>query len=82
MDEQGTDNLAQLIERVVKEGPFTLQQLALESGISYDSLYSWAKGRRVPRPENLKQLAGGVDRRIAILAELADALRNASEPGA
>jgi predicted transcriptional regulator len=80
MTERQPDELTQLIQRALKEGPFTLQQLALDAGISYDSLYSWAKGRRVPRTENLQQLVVGFQRRIAVLHDIANALRDAADP--
>jgi hypothetical protein len=77
--EANRDIIARLIERALEDGPFTIQQIAAEAGISYDSLYSWAKGRRVPRSENLHQLATGFERRADALRTLAQALRSAAE---
>ena len=78
MNERAPEHLSQLIERALQEGPFTMHQLADESSISYDSLYSWAKRRRVPRPENLRQLALGFERRAELLRALANELREAA----
>ena len=79
MDERSRRDSSKLIQRVLEEGPFSIQQLADEAGISYDSLYSWAKGRRVPRPENLRQLATGFDRRSEVLRDIADMLRRTAD---
>ncbi|HEY0021651.1 MAG TPA: helix-turn-helix transcriptional regulator [Longimicrobium sp.] len=79
MEESSNDRITRAIERALSEGPFTIQQLAAEAGVSYDTLYSWVKGRRVPRPENVRQLASGLSRRSDLLRELAGALNEAVE---
>ncbi|MDP9349203.1 MAG: helix-turn-helix domain-containing protein [Gemmatimonadota bacterium] len=79
MDERPAENLSKLIQRALEEGPFSIQQLADEAGVSYDSLYSWAKRRRVPRPENLRQLADGFGRRAEMLQNIAEELRRAAD---
>lgn len=79
MTERQNERIARAIERALSEGPFTIQQLAEESGISYDTLYSWVKGRRVPRSENVRQLASGLERRADLLREIADDLKDAVE---
>lgn len=79
MTERQNERITQAIERALSEGPFTIQQLAAEAGISYDTLYSWVKRRRVPRPENVQQLASGLERRADLLREIADDLREAVE---
>jgi transcriptional regulator with XRE-family HTH domain len=68
-----------LIQRALEEGPFSIRALAEDAGISYDSLYSWARGRRTPKPENLRQVADGFDRRAERLKELAEELRKAAK---
>jgi hypothetical protein len=40
--ERQNERISRAIERALSEGPFTIQQLAHEAGISYDTLYSWA----------------------------------------
>ncbi|HZG43139.1 MAG TPA: helix-turn-helix transcriptional regulator [Longimicrobium sp.] len=79
MAERQNDRISRAIERALSEGPFTIQQLASEAGVSYDTLYSWVKGRRVPRPANVRQLASGLTKKSDLLRELADALKNAVE---
>jgi transcriptional regulator with XRE-family HTH domain len=71
LSEPEEEELPMLIQRVLEEGPFSMHQLAAESGISYDTLYSWAKSRREPRPDTLRQLAAGLRQRSERLAELA-----------
>lgn len=79
MTERQNERIARAIERALSEGPFTIQQLAEESGISYDTLYSWVKGRRVPRSENVRQLARGLEARADLLREIAENLKDAVE---
>ena len=67
-----------LIQRVLDEGPFSMQQLADESGISYNTLYSWAKLKRFPRAESLRQLAEGLRKRGERLESLAADLESAA----
>ncbi len=71
--------LSQLVEHALSEGPFTIQQLANDAGISYDSLYSWAKRRRVPKPENLRQLAAAFEHRAEALHTLSTRLKEAAD---
>jgi lambda repressor-like predicted transcriptional regulator len=75
MDERSENDIAALIERALAEGPFSIQQLATDAGISYDTLYSWAKRRRIPRGENLVELAKSFERRAEILEIIAQDLR-------
>jgi transcriptional regulator with XRE-family HTH domain len=77
--EPQNDRITRAIERALSEGPFTIQQLADEAGISYDTLYSWVKRRRVPRPENVRQLASGLERRADLLREISEDLKGAVE---
>jgi predicted DNA-binding transcriptional regulator AlpA len=79
VDERSRQDSSKLIQRALEAGPFSIQQLADEAGISYDSLYSWAKRRRVPRPENLRQLAVGFDRRAEVLRDIAEELRRTAD---
>jgi transcriptional regulator with XRE-family HTH domain len=69
-----------LIQRVLEEAPFSMRQLAMEAGISYDTARSWATERRTPRPENLKQLADAIQQRGERLHDLARQLRGTASP--
>jgi transcriptional regulator with XRE-family HTH domain len=77
--ERSPEDLPTLIQRALEDGPFSIQQLAEEAGISYDTLYSWAKRRRVPRPESLRQLARGFDQRAEVLEQIAEELRREAD---
>lgn len=79
MAERSHDDIAELVQQSLDQGPFSLQQLAHESGVSYDSLYSWAKRRRAPRAENLRQLADGFESRADVLKRIAADLRRAAD---
>ena len=67
------------IQRVLSEGPFSIQEIANETGLSYDALLSWAHGRRVPRKDSMERLAHYLDRHGKRLQDFADELRRAAE---
>jgi hypothetical protein len=67
-----------LIQRILEEGPFSMRQLAEESGLSYDALRSWAADRRTPQPGSLQQLERALRRRGERLSTLADQLQQAA----
>lgn len=73
------EDVPALVERALAEGPFTMQQVAHESGISYDSLYSWTKRRRVPRADTLRRLAAGFEARANRIWGIANELRGAAD---
>lgn len=79
MSDASREALPALVQRALDEGPFSIQQLADQIGVSYDSLYSWARGRRVPRADNVRQLASGFDDRAAALRSIAEELRRAAD---
>jgi transcriptional regulator with XRE-family HTH domain len=64
-----------LIERVLGEGPFSMHEIARETGMSYDALRSWATGRRTPRAKNIHELAAYLERHGKQLQDFADELR-------
>jgi transcriptional regulator with XRE-family HTH domain len=70
------DDLATLIERVMKQKDWTLSTLARRSGLSVSTLHSWkngdrATGNRGPTPEKLRQLADGAGLTVAEVFEAA-----------
>ncbi len=67
--------IADVVRRVLREGPFAMRQLAQDSGLSYDVLRSWRSGRRRPNPESVRKLADGIARRADLLRDLARDLR-------
>ena len=66
-----------MIAQALQRSATSLQSLADEVGVSYDSLRAWATGRRNPSPENLARLADALERRGGELSELAQKLREA-----
>ena len=70
------DDLAALIDRVMREKDWTLSTLARRSGLSVSTLHSWksgdrATGNRGPNPDKLRQLAAGAGLTIAEVFEAA-----------
>ncbi len=67
-----------LIEKVIRQGPFSMRDLADVAGVSRDALYSWAAKRRTPQPDSLRRLAAGLRERGEHLQELAAELERAA----
>lgn len=70
------DDLAELIERVMRDKDWTLSTLARRSGLSTSTLHSWksgdrATGSRGPSPDKLRQLANGAGLPVAQVFEAA-----------
>lgn len=67
-----------LVQRVLRDGPFSMRQLADDAGLKYDVLRGWAIGRRTPTAENLSRMASGFEQRAQQLQRIADELREAA----
>ena len=67
-----------LVKDVIQESDLPLTLLARDANLSRDALNTWVSGRRVPQPESVHQLAEGLRRRAARLAELAEKLDKAA----
>lgn len=67
-----------LIERILQEGPFSMNEISRETGLSYDALRSWAAGRRTPRRDGLEKLAAYLERHGKQLQDFAEELRAAA----
>lgn len=70
------DDLAALIDKVMREKDWTLSTLARRSGLSTSTLHSWksgdrATGNRGPNPDKLRQLADGAGLTVAEVFEAA-----------
>jgi transcriptional regulator with XRE-family HTH domain len=70
------DDLAALIDKVMREKDWTLSTLARRSGLSTSTLHSWksgdrATGSRGPSPDKLRQLAAGAGLTVAEVFEAA-----------
>lgn len=73
------EQLHQTVQRVLREAPFAMRQLAAESQLSYDVLRSWRSGRRRANPESARRLAAGLAARADRLQALARELRQVAE---
>jgi transcriptional regulator with XRE-family HTH domain len=67
-----------VVQRVLREGPFSMRQLAEDADLSYGVLRAWAMGRRTPTPENLSRIADGFERRTERLHAIVTDLRRAA----
>ena len=67
--------LAETIQRVLRDAPFAMRQLAADAGLSYDVLRSWRSGRRRPSRSSAQRLADGLERRGEQLMALSRELR-------
>jgi transcriptional regulator with XRE-family HTH domain len=67
-----------VVQRVLREGPFSMRQLAEDAGLSYGVLRAWAMGRRTPTSENLSRIADGFERRTERLHAIITELRQAA----
>jgi transcriptional regulator with XRE-family HTH domain len=70
------DDLAALIERVMRERDWTLSTLARRSGLKVSTLHSWkagvrGAGSRGPAPASLRKLAEGTGLTVAEVFEAA-----------
>lgn len=70
-----------VVQRVLRDGPFSMRQLAEDAGLSYGVLRAWAMGRRTPTPENLSRIADGFERRTERLHAIITELRQAAGDG-
>lgn len=62
------------IQRVLKEAPFSMRQLAEDAGVGYSLVRAWRIGRRAPLPATCRKVAAALRRRAALLQKLADQL--------
>jgi transcriptional regulator with XRE-family HTH domain len=67
-----------IVQRALRDGTFSMRELAEESGLSYAALRAWSAGDRTPQPESLRNLASGLRRRMEMLGELAAELEKAA----
>jgi transcriptional regulator with XRE-family HTH domain len=67
-----------VVQRVLRDGPFSMRQLAEDAGLSYGVVRAWAMGRRTPTSENLSRIADGFERRAERLHAIITELRRAA----
>ena len=76
-----TETLHQVIDQALERAAASVDEIAREIGVTYNTLYAWRTGRRTPTPENLARLADALERRGSELAKLADQLRKEATDG-
>ncbi len=76
------DRVAPLVARVSEVVAARLEEVAAEAGVSYHTLYAWARGRRTASSRHLLRLAEVVRRRAALLEQLAGELEAQANGGA
>ena len=68
-----------IVQRVLRDGPFTLRELATAADVKYQTLRTWAAGLSAPRPDGLRQLADGLRKKSEELARLADEVERTAD---
>jgi transcriptional regulator with XRE-family HTH domain len=63
-----------VVEQAIAAAAGGVQTLAEEVGVSYGTIWAWAKGTRKPSPANRRKLARVLRKRAARLEVLADKL--------
>lgn len=64
-----------MIQEALKEGPFSLREIAEDMGGSYGTLREWSRGARTPSDENVGRIADAFERRARRLLEIARRMR-------
>lgn len=75
------EEVSDMVQRIMKAAPFSMRQWAEDASLRYNVLRAWASGKRTPKPENIQQLADGLETRAERLRELAQELRSAASDG-
>jgi transcriptional regulator with XRE-family HTH domain len=70
--------VSEMIQKALKEGTFSLRDVAESIGGSYGTVREWSRGARTPTAENVGRLADAFDRRADLLRELAGRMRGAA----
>ncbi len=74
-----SEDIVGLVQRVLRDGPFSMRQFAGDADLKYDVLRGWAIGRRTPTAENLSRMAHGFEQRAQKLLTIAEELRKAAD---
>lgn len=68
-----------MIDQALESAAASMEEIAEEIGVTYNTLYAWRTGRRTPTAENRAALADALGRRGGELTRLAEELREAGE---
>jgi transcriptional regulator with XRE-family HTH domain len=77
-DRQTREAIAMIVQEALREGPFSLRELADEMGGSYGTLREWSRGARNPSDENIQRIAAAYETRARRLLALAERMRKAA----
>lgn len=69
------DPRGMVVGSVMEQARVNMRELSEEAGVSYNTLRSWASGRRSPTPHGLLALADALERKSERLADLSDKVR-------
>lgn len=69
------DPRGEVVAFVMEKARVNMRELSEEAGVSYNTLRSWASGRRSPTSDGLLALADALERRSERLADLSDKVR-------
>ena len=67
-----------LVRDIIRDSELPTTVLARDAQLSRAALQAWVAGVRTPQPESVHQLAQGLRKRAARLAELAEELDKAA----
>lgn len=71
------EEVAQAVQDALRNGPFSLRDLADEMEGSYGTLREWSRGARVPTDASVERIAASLEAKARILIGLAERLRRA-----
>jgi ribosome-binding protein aMBF1 (putative translation factor) len=72
------EEVAQAVQDALRNGPFSLRDLADEMEGSYGTLREWSRGARVPTDASVERIAASLEARARILLQLVERLRQAA----
>lgn len=68
-----------LVTKALKSSPFTLRDIANESGLAYTTVQAYAYGRRQPGAENRRRLAFALLKLAERAVQFAEQLHHSAE---
>jgi transcriptional regulator with XRE-family HTH domain len=71
------EEVALAVQDALRNGPFSLRDLAEEMEGSYGTIREWARGARVPTDASAERIAASLERRAEMLLKLSERVRRA-----
>jgi ribosome-binding protein aMBF1 (putative translation factor) len=72
------EEVAQAVQDALRNGPFSLRDLAEEMEGSYGTLREWSRGARVPTDTSVERIAESLEARARMILLFVDKLRKAT----